>query len=99
MIGTRRASWRVISTVERKETNAEKIELILNYKADIEKELEDICADIIGTSRSLLSLFRTHHPSIITLLLFVLFLSGHSYLSDTSFSNRGRQSVLLQDER
>ena len=77
----------------KKETNAEKIELILNYKADIEKELEDICADIIGTSRSLLSLFRTHHPSIITLLLFVLFsavthtcLIPHSQTEEDKFS-------------
>ena len=48
VIGMRRASWRVASTVEQRETNAEKLELIRNFKADIEKELEDICADIIG---------------------------------------------------
>ena len=40
------------STVEQKETNAEKLKLIHNFKADIEKELEDICADIIGTPYS-----------------------------------------------
>ena len=45
----RRAAWRVVSTVERRENDKEKSELIRNYKADIEKELEDICADIIGT--------------------------------------------------
>lgn len=54
VIGMRRAAWRVVSTVERRENDKEKSELIRNYKADIEKELEDICADIIEITRSCL---------------------------------------------
>ena len=50
VVGTRRAAWRVISLIERKEnkkgstTNAEKAK---RYKQDIETELTDICKKIL----------------------------------------------------
>lgn len=51
IIGTRRASWRVISSLETKEegkddTNSVKLEAIKAFKGQIEKELKDICGDI-----------------------------------------------------
>ena len=46
VIGSRRASWRVVSSIEQK--NEDRAELISSYKAKIEKELEDICADILA---------------------------------------------------
>jgi len=46
VIGSRRASWRVVSSIEQK--NEDHIELVSGYKAKIEKELTDICAQILG---------------------------------------------------
>jgi 14-3-3 protein epsilon len=50
VIGSRRASWRVISSIEQK-GDAEKINLITQYKRKIETELEDICSDILEIIR------------------------------------------------
>jgi 14-3-3 protein epsilon len=45
VIGSRRASWRVVSSIEQK--NEDHIELVSSYKAKIEKELTDICKQIL----------------------------------------------------
>ena len=45
VIGSRRASWRVVSSIEQK--NEDHIDLVTSYKAKIEKELTDICAEIL----------------------------------------------------
>jgi len=47
VIGSRRASWRIISSLEQKDANSDKADLIRDYKGHIEKELEDICSDIL----------------------------------------------------
>jgi len=47
VIGSRRASWRVISSIEQKSDQG-KSTLIVNYKQKIEKELESICGDILA---------------------------------------------------
>jgi len=46
VIGTRRASWRVISSIQSKGEEAH-IDLINNYKVKIETELEEVCAQIL----------------------------------------------------
>lgn len=47
VIGVRRASWRIISSIEQKEDDIKET-LVRNYRLQIEKELKDICADILG---------------------------------------------------
>lgn len=50
VIGARRASWRIISSIEQKEEmkGAEnRLELIKNYRLQVEKELKEICNDIL----------------------------------------------------
>lgn len=47
VIGSRRASWRVLSSIESK-TDVEKMSLVKDYKVRIETELEKICADILS---------------------------------------------------
>jgi 14-3-3 protein epsilon len=47
VIGSRRASWRVISSIEQK-GDSEKMQIIKDYKDKIETELLDICNDILG---------------------------------------------------
>lgn len=46
VIGSRRASWRVISSIEQK-SDPDKLSLIQSYKRKIETELEDVCSDIL----------------------------------------------------
>ncbi|XP_067904767.1 14-3-3 protein beta/alpha-1-like [Heterodontus francisci] len=48
VVGARRSSWRVISSIEQKTENSErKQELARNYREKIEKELQDICNDVL----------------------------------------------------
>lgn len=47
VIGSRRASWRVISSIEQKETTSDKVRTIREYRFQIEQELQDICSDIL----------------------------------------------------
>jgi 14-3-3 protein epsilon len=51
VIGSRRASWRVISSIEQK-GETERQSLIAGYKRKIEQELEDICSDILEIIKS-----------------------------------------------
>jgi len=51
VIGARRASWRIISSIEQKEEskgNADHVEKIKNYRLKVEEELSDICKDILS---------------------------------------------------
>lgn len=52
VIGSRRASWRIISSVEEKEmsraegANQSRLDIIKDYRETIEREMEEICADV-----------------------------------------------------
>jgi len=53
VVGPRRAAWRIVSSIEAKEKGRQKphvqrIESIRAYRQTIEKELADICDDILG---------------------------------------------------
>lgn len=51
VIGARRASWRIISSIEQKEEGKgadDKLEMIRTYRTQVEKELRDICSDILN---------------------------------------------------
>ncbi|KAF4378238.1 hypothetical protein CsatB_015315 [Cannabis sativa] len=50
MVGARRASWRIVSSIEQKEEtrgNAEHVSTIKEYRSKIENELASICGDIL----------------------------------------------------
>mmetsp|Transcript_12017 Transcript_12017/g.19042 ORF Transcript_12017/g.19042 Transcript_12017/m.19042 type:complete len:250 (+) Transcript_12017:94-843(+) len=47
VIGSRRASWRVVTSIEQK-GDADKMSIITDYKTKIEDELCDICNDILS---------------------------------------------------
>ena len=50
VIGARRASWRIVSSIEQKEEskgNTSQVALIKEYRGKIEVELADICKDIL----------------------------------------------------
>ena len=51
VIGARRASWRIVSSIEQKEErrgNESHIKAIVEYRQKIEEELSTICTDILG---------------------------------------------------
>uniref|UniRef100_W5MJR8 14-3-3 protein epsilon n=2 Tax=Lepisosteus oculatus TaxID=7918 RepID=W5MJR8_LEPOC len=50
VIGARRASWRIISSIEQKEENKggeDKLKMIRDYRQTVETELKSICNDIL----------------------------------------------------
>ncbi|KAJ2082523.1 Growth-regulating factor 12 [Coemansia sp. RSA 988] len=51
VIGSRRASWRIVSSIENKELNrgnTAQVERIKGYRSAIEGELKDVCDDILA---------------------------------------------------
>lgn len=51
LVGARRASWRILSSLEQKEEskgNDLNVKRIKNYRHEIESELSRVCADIIA---------------------------------------------------
>lgn len=51
VVGARRASWRIISSIEQKEDNkgnAKQVERVREYRQKVEKELLDVCNDILS---------------------------------------------------
>lgn len=47
-VGARRASWRIICSLESKsENDAQKLEIIQEYRKKVEKELKDVCSDAL----------------------------------------------------
>ncbi|RXN28822.1 14-3-3 beta alpha-A [Labeo rohita] len=49
VVGARRSSWRVISSIEQKtEGNEKKQQMAREYREKIETELRDICNDVLG---------------------------------------------------
>lgn len=50
VIGARRASWRILSSIEQKEQsrgNDSSVELAKEYRSKVEKELHDICGEVL----------------------------------------------------
>ena len=63
VIGARRASWRIITSIEQKEENKgaeEKLEMIKTYRGQVEKELRDICSEQIRRTRLPTPPSKTH---------------------------------------
>lgn len=57
VVGARRSSWRVISTIEQKaKDNEKKYVIVKEYREKIEKELESTCNEVLVRQNSLLSL-------------------------------------------
>merc|ERR1712167_216142 len=49
VVGARRSSWRIISSIEQKCEQGEKKAVIANeYREKVEKELRDICQDVLN---------------------------------------------------
>ena len=79
VIGSKRASWRVISSIEQKGDSA-KMQIIKNYKDNLEEELLEICNDIL----SILADCLLPHSTSEEAKAFYLKMKGdyHRYLSE-----------------
>ena len=47
VVGTRRSSWRVISSIEQKYTDDARKEMATKYRKEIEEELNKICEEVL----------------------------------------------------
>ena len=56
VVGARRSSWRTLRSLEEKakKTEQDRVELIAEYRSKVEKELLDLCLDILGDVEKLI---------------------------------------------
>ncbi|KAL2327427.1 hypothetical protein Fmac_020854 [Flemingia macrophylla] len=96
MIGSLRAAWRIVSSIEQKEEgrkNEEHVSLVKEYRSKVEKELSQVCA-------SILNLLDSHHvPSAAASesKVFYLKMKGdyHRYLAE--FKVRDQKKIVAED--
>ncbi|KAM9786619.1 14-3-3 protein zeta-like [Syngnathus acus] len=49
VVGARRSSWRVLSSIEAKsDTSEKKLQLVKEYREKVEKELQEICSSVLS---------------------------------------------------
>jgi len=92
VVGARRSSWRVISSIEQKtEGSDRKQAMAKEYREKIEKELQDICGDVLG----LLDKFLIAKASNAESKVFYLKMKGDyfRYLAEVAVGDT-RQAVL-----
>eukprot|EP00914_Ancora_sagittata_P033235 GHVO01067081.1.p1 GENE.GHVO01067081.1~~GHVO01067081.1.p1 ORF type:complete len:266 (+),score=36.05 GHVO01067081.1:59-799(+) len=87
VVGARRSSWRVISSIEQKtESNERKQKMSREYRDKVEKELRDICGDVLN----LLEQFLVPKASNSESKVFYLKMKGdyYRYLAEVAGDNR-----------
>lgn len=68
IVGVRRASWRIVTSIEQKEEargNADNVKLIREYREKVEEELNSICEDILKVlDENLIPTASTSDPKV-----------------------------------
>jgi 14-3-3 protein epsilon len=64
VIGSRRASWRVIQSITESETESERKEILKEYGTVIETEIEDICSQILDIINQLINKSSDTEPKV-----------------------------------
>ncbi|KAL2611850.1 hypothetical protein R1flu_023542 [Riccia fluitans] len=91
VIGTRRSSWRILSSIEEKEDNVARLLLVKAYRATVEAELTSICTRILKLlDTSLIPSATTGEAKV-----FFLKMEGdyHRYLAEFKTGTEGREAV------
>lgn len=94
VIGAKRASWRIIRSIEQKEdkpVSPKKHEMIEQYRLQIEKELEEICKDILNVlDKHLIPNASTGEPKV-----FYYKMKGdyHRYLAEFARDDDRKEAV------
>ncbi|XP_071381845.1 14-3-3 protein gamma-1 isoform X2 [Centroberyx affinis] len=101
VVGARRSSWRVISSIEQKTSadgNEKKIEMVRAYREKIEKELEAVCQDVLNLLDNFLikNCNETQHESKV----FYLKMKGdyYRYLAEVATGEK-RATVVESSEK
>ncbi|KAM9855557.1 14-3-3 protein beta/alpha-1-like [Aulostomus maculatus] len=92
VVGARRSSWRVISSIEQKtEGNDKKQQMAREYREKIEMELQEICHDVLG----LLDNFLIANASSAESKVFYLKMKGdyYRYLSEVASGDAKKDTV------
>ncbi|KAJ8387999.1 hypothetical protein AAFF_G00147900 [Aldrovandia affinis] len=92
VVGARRSSWRVISSIEQKtEGNEKKQQMAREYREKIEAELQDICKDVLG----LLDKYLIANASQAESKVFYLKMKGdyYRYLSEVASGDSKKTTV------
>ncbi|XP_026188111.1 14-3-3 protein beta/alpha-1-like [Mastacembelus armatus] len=92
VVGARRSSWRVISSIEQKtEGNDKKQQMAREYREKIESELQDICHDVLG----LLDRYLIANASAAESKVFYLKMKGdyYRYLSEVASGDNKKETV------
>ncbi|ANZ78030.1 Post-transcriptional level proteome regulator [Komagataella phaffii CBS 7435] len=99
VIGARRASWRIVSSIEQKEEakgNQSQVSLIREYRSKIETELANICEDILSVlSEHLIPSARTGESKV-----FYFKMKGdyHRYLAEFAVGDKRKEAANLSLE-
>ena len=97
VVGARRSSWRVISSIEQKTEGAErKQQMAREYREKVEIELRDICYDVLG----LLDKYLIPKASNAESKVFYLKMKGdyYRYLAEVATGDR-RTSVVEESQK
>ncbi|CAB1336101.1 14-3-3 protein beta/alpha-2 [Oncorhynchus nerka] len=92
VVGARRSSWRVISSIEQKtEGNEKKQAMAKEYREKIETELQDICNDVLG----LLDKYLIANATAAESKVFYLKMKGdyYRYLSEVAAGDAKKTTV------
>ncbi|CAB1424219.1 unnamed protein product [Pleuronectes platessa] len=92
VVGARRSSWRVISSIEQKtEGNDKKQQMAREYREKIEAELQEICHDVLG----LLDNFLIANAQSAESKVFYLKMKGdyYRYLSEVASGDAKKDTV------
>ncbi|GAA0158080.1 scaffold/adaptor protein [Lithospermum erythrorhizon] len=94
VIGSLRAAWRIVSSIEQKEesrNNVEHVSLVKDYRAKVEDELTEICGGILNLLDSNLVPSATHGESKV----FYLKMKGdyYRYLAEFKVGDQRKQAA------
>jgi len=99
VVGARRSAWRVISSIEQKtsESNPKKTEMAREYRIQVEKELKDICNDVLQLlNDTLIDSADTPGSKV-----FYLKMKGdyYRYLAEVAHSQEDKDSVVDESRK
>lgn len=93
VVGARRSSWRVLSSIEQKEPQEKQTSICKQYRKDVEKELKEICNAVIELlNNTLIQKDSTNMESKV----FFLKMKGdyYRYLAEVTQSSEDRSKVV-----
>lgn len=94
VIGSLRAAWRIVSSIEQKEEgrkNEEHVALVKEYRSNVESELSDVCAGVL----KLLDTHLVPSASVSESKVFYLKMKGdyHRYLAEFKAGNERKEAA------